>query len=139
MFPYIILLLIGIIAHLPLAVKKNIANNSIKYTCSSNIVLQSLFFSFCTLLFGLRFGVGTDYNGYISMFERIGENNQYLKDRLEPGYYYLNLAVHDLGLNANYVLLISYGISLYFIYKFILKNSKNQFFSVSPCVRIVVA
>lgn len=77
-----------------------------------------------SLFSGLRYFVGIDYESYTFIFASIADS------KTEPAFRLINLIVLFLGLNVQFVFLISASITFGLFYKGIKKNSDNLFLSV---------
>lgn len=69
----------------------------------------------------LRFGIGTDYKSYVDIFNGISTGE---KISIEIGWIWLNLLVYKLGLNVQWIFIIS-GFVTYIL---LLKTDKKDFF-----------
>lgn len=76
------------------------------------------------LFAGIRYFVGIDYESYTLIFLTIANSST------EPGFRFINLLISIIGLNVQWVFLISSFITFYFFYKGISKYSTDIFLSV---------
>jgi hypothetical protein len=76
---------------------------------------------FCPSAF--RFGIGTDYFNYYSIFGKIKLGKIITQ---EPGWYLLNLFIIRIGLNFQWVIILSSFFTIYYIFK----TPKKDFFVV---------
>lgn len=96
-------------------------------------LLDVFFFSLLAGVSGFRYGVGTDFYGYIEYFEKI-KSGQTLE--LEKGFIYLNLMIAKLNLGNQVVFLIISILTMLFFYlglKYFTKNiliSKPLFYLI---------
>lgn len=77
-----------------------------------------------SLFAGLRYFVGIDYESYTFIFASIADSTT------EPAFRLINLIIFFLGLNVQFVFLISSLITFTLLYKGIKRNSDNLFLSV---------
>jgi hypothetical protein len=73
-------------------------------------------FFILVFLMGYRYGVGTDYWGYIEIFKRIGANESRVFERFEPGFLNAANSFVYLGLTANDFLFVSYFFTLLLLF-----------------------
>lgn len=113
LFYGLLAILTGILAHF--SVTK--IDKKKRWFCTfMSIFLPSLFA-------GLRYGIGTDYFNYLSIFNQI--NSSYLKVDGEFLYIIINKITRNLGLNFQFVLFVTSLITTLFIY-LALKKYKND-------------
>mgnify|MGYP001393508902 CR=1 FL=1 len=93
-----------------------------------------LFFLATVLLFGFRYGIGTDYHSYINIFNDITADRGFHKHRLETGYYWLNYAFGSMGLPAQSIIFASFLTTFYFYMRTMVRYSDNYFVSVMVLV-----
>ncbi|MEX2594827.1 MAG: EpsG family protein [Anditalea sp.] len=93
-----------------------------KNSSASNYVdLLFLAFFILLIIFGFRYGFGIDYHSYIGIFDRLGNN--WSKENLEPGFYYLNVIIKALGGGPYVLIFVSFFLCLLFLHKAIKDNS----------------
>jgi hypothetical protein len=73
-------------------------------------------FIILTFIFGYRKDVGTDYEGYLSIFTRVHMNDPFVLDRFEPGFLALNQFYFNVGLTGNDLLFTFYMITLILLF-----------------------
>jgi len=83
-----------------------------------------------TILFGLRYEVGTDYNSYLTIFNEIGQGSERLQERIEPIYYYMNLFFYKAKFHEQFIIFFSYFLTFLFIFIVLKKYSINYNISV---------
>lgn len=74
---------------------------------------------------GIRYGIGEDYFTYINGFEVIRGGAEVRWSELEKGYVYLNLALAELGLEAQSIMFFSSFITMQFILMAFLNKQNN--------------
>jgi hypothetical protein len=74
----------------------------------------------------LRYGIGSDYFGYIDAFQMSGRTVNYY---IEPGYQMLNVMIRNMGLNAQWVLAIMAFFTILFLF---LSIPKRTFYLAIP-------
>jgi len=83
---------------------------------ANNWLLAGFFFAIVVLMFGLRYGVGTDYFGYLDVFERVKSQNVLFLQNIEPGFILLNTLIAEMGFSGQAVLFFCFAISFGALY-----------------------
>ncbi|WP_162146729.1 EpsG family protein [Chitinivibrio alkaliphilus] len=86
------------------------------------------FFIIISLVYGLRYNVGTDYRGYVRYFERYASGSNF--PPAEIGYEILNLAVIGLGLDFWAVFFVCSVVTNFLVLKTLSDESRNFFLSM---------
>lgn len=93
------------------------------------LLLFNIFFFFIpsTFVMGFRYGVGTDYNSYESIFVSINQNIQTtMVDNIEYGFYYLNKFLSLLTNNPQSIFVLSSLLIMGFYISGIYKRSRDN-------------
>lgn len=105
--------------------------NIIYLKTKKNIYIK-LIFIILTLFSGFRHNIGADFKSYERIFFYIENDiSNYEVLRLEKGYLYLIELVNFINGKQQLVFLLMAIISNYFIYRFIIENSKDKFMSIN--------
>lgn len=89
-----------------------------------------LFFCATVLVFGFRYGVGTDYHSYISIYEDIAGGRGFHQQRLESGYYWANHGLAQLGLPSQSIIFAAFLVTFSFVILTLKRYSQNLFVSI---------
>jgi len=95
--------------------------HKVDFSGLGKINLSFLAFILLVLVIGLRYGFGIDYLSYLHIFDQLG--NSWSVERLEPGFYFLNWIIKELGAPGELMIFICFFISLYFLHITIQKYS----------------
>jgi hypothetical protein len=80
-------------------------------------------FLVCIFFFGYRHEVGTDYYGYLSIFDRVDDNSGFIKARFEPGFVFVNSVFKSLGFSGNDLLFFLFLLTFLFLFLAIKEGS----------------
>lgn len=89
-----------------------------------------LFFLATVLMFGFRYGIGTDYHSYIGIYKDIIEGRGFHQYRLEFGYYWANYGLGQLGLPPESIIFLSFLMTFSLIVFTMRRYSDNLFVSI---------
>lgn len=82
-------------------------------------ILYGLILTILAFVIGFRSEVGTDWEGYVSIFQQIttSTNLSFFTEQIEIGYFWLNLIIGNLGLSYQWMFFIIALLSWYFYFK----------------------
>ena len=80
------------------------------------------------LLSALRYGIGTDYNTYVSMYETYFSKG--IRGEIEPLFYTLNKLISDIGLDVQWVFVVCSAIFVFVVFWYVMSESKDVKLSI---------
>lgn len=87
-----------------------------------NFLFTLIVLSIPAFFAGIRYGIGTDYFNYVSIFKNASFNSI---SRIEPGYNLINIVVREAGGNEHIFFFIISILTWFFIYQFLFHYRKN--------------
>lgn len=96
-----------------------------KYCKSNNLIYFFVPILLFTIVFGLRYGVGIDYLGYLELFNMFGSQNEiYLYLRYEPAFIFIIETLYKLKLNYVFLFILFAFLQISILY-FSFKDRKH--------------